>query len=77
MHAKFTLSLTLLYRFIMLNARHIHLNYFILLNFVIIIIIIIIIVYLFLTEIGLTPGGRSTVHIYTQTIHSIQRMEHA
>ena len=22
-----------------------------------------------LTAIGLTPGGRSTVHIYTQTIH--------
>ena len=22
-----------------------------------------------LTEIGLSPGGRSTVHIYTQTIH--------
>jgi len=25
-------------------------------------------IYLF-TAIGLTPGGRSTVHIYTQTIH--------
>jgi len=24
---------------------------------------------IFLTEIGLTPGGSSTVHIYTQTIH--------
>jgi len=23
-----------------------------------------------LTEIGLTPGGGSTVHIYTQTIHT-------
>jgi len=23
----------------------------------------------FLTAIGLTPGGSSTVHIYTQTIH--------
>ena len=23
----------------------------------------------FLTEIGLTPGGSSTIHIYTQTIH--------
>ena len=22
-----------------------------------------------LTAVGLTPGGRSTVHIYTQTIH--------
>jgi len=25
-----------------------------------------------LTAIGLTPGGSSTVHIYTQTIHRIQ-----
>jgi uncharacterized integral membrane protein len=24
---------------------------------------------IFLTEIGLTPGSSSTVHIYTQTIH--------
>jgi 6-phosphofructokinase len=24
----------------------------------------------FLTAIGLTPGGSSTVHIYTQTIHT-------
>ena len=24
----------------------------------------------FLTAIGLTPGGSSTVHIYTRTIHS-------
>jgi hypothetical protein len=24
--------------------------------------------YLFLTAIGLTPGGSSTVHIYTQTV---------
>ena len=23
----------------------------------------------FLTAVGLTPGGSSTVHIYTQTIH--------
>jgi len=23
----------------------------------------------YLTSIGLTPGGRSTVHIYTQTAH--------
>jgi hypothetical protein len=35
-----------------------------------------------LTAIGLTPGGSSTVHIYTQTIHktkqinSIHRTEH-
>jgi hypothetical protein len=44
--------------------------------FIIIIIIIIIIIYLFLTAIGLTPGGSSTVHIYTQTVHRIQRTEH-
>jgi hypothetical protein len=31
---------------------------------------------IYLTEIGLTPGGSSTMHIYTQTIHRIQRMEH-
>jgi hypothetical protein len=24
----------------------------------------------------LTPGGSSTVHIYTQTVHRIQRTEH-
>jgi hypothetical protein len=48
---------------------------------------IIIIIYLFLTAIGLTPGGSSTVHIvltpggsstihiYTQTVHRIQRTE--
>jgi hypothetical protein len=41
-----------------------------------IIIIIIIIIYLFLTAIGFTPGGSSTAHIYTQTVHRIQRKEH-
>jgi hypothetical protein len=25
---------------------------------------------------GLTPGGSSTVHIYTQTVHRIRRTEH-
>ena len=30
--------------------------------------LILILTYL-LTEVGLTPGGSSTVHIYTQTIH--------
>jgi hypothetical protein len=35
-----------------------------------------IILYLFLTAIGLTPSGSSTVHIYTQTVCRIQRMEH-
>jgi hypothetical protein len=29
-----------------------------------------------LTAIGLTPGGSSTVHIYTQTVHKIKSMEH-
>jgi hypothetical protein len=33
-------------------------------------------IYLFVTAIGLTPGGSSTVHIYTQTVHRIQRTEH-
>jgi hypothetical protein len=31
---------------------------------------------MFLTAIGLTPGGSSTVHIYTQTVHRIQETEH-
>jgi hypothetical protein len=30
----------------------------------------------YLTAIGLTPGGSSTVHIYTQTVHRMQRREH-
>jgi hypothetical protein len=34
------------------------------------------IVCLFLTAIGLTPGGSSIVHIDTQTVHRIQRTEH-
>jgi hypothetical protein len=29
----------------------------------------------YITAIGLTPGGSSTVHIYAQTIHRIQRTE--
>jgi hypothetical protein len=32
--------------------------------------------YYYLTAIGLTPVGSSTVHIYTQTVHRIQRTEH-
>jgi hypothetical protein len=32
-------------------------------------------IYIYLTAIGLTPGGSSTAHIYTQTIHIIQRKE--
>jgi hypothetical protein len=32
--------------------------------------------FIYLTSIGLKPGGSSTVHIYTQTIHRIQRAEH-
>jgi hypothetical protein len=31
--------------------------------------------YYYLTAIGLTPGGSSAVHIYTQTVHRIQRAE--
>jgi hypothetical protein len=31
--------------------------------------------YVYLTTIGLTPGGSSTVHNYTQTVHRIHRME--
>jgi hypothetical protein len=33
-------------------------------------------VYYYLTAIGLTSGGSITVHIYTQTVHRIQRTEH-
>jgi hypothetical protein len=33
-------------------------------------------IYLFFTAIGLTPGGSSTVHIYTQTVHKTQRTEY-
>jgi hypothetical protein len=29
--------------------------------------------YLFFTAVGFTPGGSSTAHIYTQTVHRIQR----
>jgi hypothetical protein len=35
-----------------------------------------IISYIYLTAVGLTPSGSSTVHIYTQTAHRIQRTEH-
>jgi len=28
-----------------------------------------------LTSIGLTPGGRSTVHIYTQTVHRTTQLQ--
>jgi hypothetical protein len=38
--------------------------------------IIIIIIIINLTGVGLTPGGSSTVHVYTQTLHRIQRTEH-
>jgi hypothetical protein len=33
-------------------------------------------IYIYINEIGLTLGGSSTVHIYTQTIRGIQRTEH-
>jgi hypothetical protein len=32
--------------------------------------------YYYLAAIGLTPGGSSTVHIYTKTVHRTQRTEH-
>jgi hypothetical protein len=38
--------------------------------------ICIVMIQIFLTAIGLTPGGSSTVHIYTQTVPRIHRMEH-
>jgi hypothetical protein len=31
---------------------------------------------IYLTAVGLTPGGSSTAHIYTQTIHRIQKKKH-
>jgi hypothetical protein len=30
---------------------------------------------IYLTAIGLTPGGSSTVHIYTQTIHRTRQLK--
>jgi hypothetical protein len=33
-------------------------------------------IYLFITAIGLIPGGSSTVHVYTKTVHRILRWEH-
>jgi hypothetical protein len=33
-------------------------------------------IYIYLTAIGLTPGGSRTVNIYTQIIHRIQKIEH-
>jgi hypothetical protein len=30
--------------------------------------------YIFLTALGLKPGGSSTVHIYTQTIHRVTHL---
>jgi hypothetical protein len=35
----------------------------------------ILILYIYLTAVCLTPGGSSTSHIYTQTVHIIQRKE--
>jgi hypothetical protein len=29
-----------------------------------------------MSAIRLTPGGSSTVHVYTQTVHRIKRTEH-
>jgi hypothetical protein len=33
------------------------------------------IIHIYLTATGLTPGGSSTSHIYTQTVYTIQRKE--
>jgi hypothetical protein len=33
-------------------------------------------IYIYLTAIGLTPGGSNTAHIYTQTVHIIHPTEH-
>jgi hypothetical protein len=32
-------------------------------------------IYIYLTAVGFTPGGSNTSHIYTQTVHIIQRKE--
>jgi hypothetical protein len=32
--------------------------------------------YIYITAIGLTPGGSNTAHIYIQTVHRIHRTEH-
>jgi hypothetical protein len=32
-------------------------------------------IYIYLTAVSLTPGGSSTSHIYTQTVHRIQKKE--
>jgi hypothetical protein len=32
-------------------------------------------IYIYLTAVGLTPSGSSRSHIYTQTVHIIQRKE--
>jgi len=31
-------------------------------------------IYIYLTAIGLTPGGSSTVHIYTKTVHRAKQL---
>jgi hypothetical protein len=38
-----------------------------------ILLILVLICYIYLTAVGLTPGGSSTSHIYTQTVRIIQR----
>jgi hypothetical protein len=42
----------------------------------IITLLLLLLLLLILTAIWLTPGGSSTVHIYTQTVHRLQRTEH-
>jgi hypothetical protein len=38
-------------------------------------IILYIYIYIYIAAIGLTPGGSSTAHIYTQTVYRAQRSE--
>ena len=42
--------------------------------FILILVLILILIYL-LTAVGLTPGGSSTVHVYTQTIHRTTKLK--
>jgi hypothetical protein len=44
-------------------------EYYLCFNFTLCFVLLILILLYLLTATGLTPGGSSTVHIYTQTIH--------
>jgi hypothetical protein len=45
-------------------------------SLLLLLLLLLLVVVVVLTAIGLTPGGSSTIHIYTQTVHKIQRTEH-